>query len=376
MARKEQYITVDKRKKGTFVRLRIRAYDQEYSETFKVSDYGTEKLALEVAKHVRNEKLLEMQAGKKLRQIYPTVGEMYQKKYNLFKCRLKTKKKHEYFYAYIKPLEDKPINEVTAADVQQTLNEYAKEHSFEAVRRVRGVWSQIFRTALMEGYDVIDRSQQVVLPEESLCKPQEHRDHSLTAVDFLDYCDALLQYRDYDADGVYKSHQVWHALQIMSGCGLRPSETFALRKDDISFIPYPHITVRAAIRSTETELNKINPTKTGKSRRDIPVPDWLVPVLKQFIADRPGEYLFTDPTGAFWDMDDISDYVGRVSRSCGIPFNMYRLRHKFSTDLFRDRVNPVAIRDLMGHESGSVTMDYAMSSVEERQEAVKNRRYS
>lgn len=375
MAKKEQYITKEKNKSGTVFRLRIRAYGQEYHESFKASDYGSEKIALEAAKQIRNEKLLDMQAGRQIRQLYPTVAELYQKKFDLFKCRKKTRDKHDYFYQYIQPLGDMQINEVTAADVQETINEYSRTHSYEATRRVRGVWSQIYRTALMLGYDVIDRSQQIVLPQKSMCKPVNHRDQSLIATDFDDFCDALLQYHDYDEDGRYKSRQVWYALQIMSGCGLRPAETFALRKDDILFIPYPHIAVRASIRSTEDEYNQVSATKTGKSVRDVPVPDWLVPVLRQ-LKDEREDFLFTDPDGAFWDIDELSDYIHRVSVSCGIPFNMYRLRHKFSTDLYHDQVNPVAIRDLMGHESESVTMDYAVSSEEERQEAVRNRKYS
>lgn len=375
MAKREQYITKEKNKSGTVFRLRIRAYGQEYHESFRVADYGSEKIALEVAKRIRSEKLLDMQAGRKIRRAFPTVAELYQKKFDLFKCRKKTRDKHDYFYQYIKPIEQMPINEVTAADVQQTINEYSKEHSYEATRRVRGVWSQIYRTALMLGFDVIDRSQQIVLPPESMCKPIDHRDQSLTAEDFKDFCDALLQYHDYDQEGQYKSRQVWYALQIMSGCGLRPAETFALRRDDIFFIPYPRIAVRASIRSTEEAYNQVSTTKTGKSVRDVPAPNWLVPILRQ-LCDERQDYLFTDQDGAFWDIDDISDYIHRVSESCGVPFNMYRLRHKFSTDLFRDQVNPVAIRDLMGHENGSVTMDYAISSEEERKEAVRNRKYS
>lgn len=374
--KKERYITRKEKSTGVCIVLQIKAYGQTYNETFRVSDYGTEKIALEAAKHVRNEKLLDMQAGRQLKQIYPTVAELYIKKFDMFKCRKKTRDRHDCFYKFIKPIENKQINEVTAADIQNTLNQYSKTHTYESTRRVRGVWHQIYQTALMLGYDLADRSQQVVLPQESLCKPAEHKDQSLTADQFRDFCDALLEYRDYEEDGQYKSRQVWYALQIMSACGLRPSETFSLRRDDISFIPYPRIAVRTAIRSTEEEYNVVSVTKTGKSVRDLPVPDWLVPILHQLLDETSEEYLFKDPDGELWDVDEISDYIHRVSKSCGIPFNMYRLRHKFSTDLYYSKTNPVAIRDLMGHVSEKMTMDYAYSSEEERLNAVLNRKYS
>ena len=47
------------------------------------------------------------------------------------------------------------------------------------------------------------------------------------------------------------------------------------------------------------------------------------------------------------------------------------LRHLFSTTLYREGVNQAVIRDLMGHASSSMTLGYANTSEEDRENAIK-----
>ena len=86
------------------------------------------------------------------------------------------------------------------------------------------------------------------------------------------------------------------------------------------------------------------------------------------------KYLISDKDGSLYDIDFVSNYIHLVSKACGIPFNAYRLRHKFSSDLFAAKENPRVIQDLMGHASAEMSIEYARSSEEDKKKAIEGMR--
>ena len=52
------------------------------------------------------------------------------------------------------------------------------------------------------------------------------------------------------------------------------------------------------------------------------------------------------------------------------------LRHQLSTDLFSNGTPANVIRDIMGHESASMSLDYAVSNEKDRIKAMNNRMVS
>ena len=56
-----------------------------------------------------------------------------------------------------------------------------------------------------------------------------------------------------------------------------------------------------------------------------------------------------------------------------VTFTLYMLRHQFSTDLHNAGINPAVIRDLMGHESATMSLDYAVSDEKDRIKAINQR---
>ncbi|MCR5373207.1 MAG: tyrosine-type recombinase/integrase, partial [Solobacterium sp.] len=83
-----------------------------------------------------------------------------------------------------------------------------------------------------------------------------------------------------------------------------------------------------------------------------------------------------DYSGNLQDIDKISDYVHRVAKAAGVQFNLYMLRHQLSTDLFTAGVPANIIRDIMGHESASMSLGYAVSNATDRQAAINQRIFS
>ena len=161
----------------------------------------------------------------------------------------------------------------------------------------------------------------------------------------------------------------------MKHTGMRPSETFALLKSDID-LERGFITVNKAVRSSQDELITIGETKTRQSVRKVPISPSLKPILLECLQWSKHPLLLSDYYGNLLSTDDLGTLVRNVRLKANVDFHLYQLRHSFATDLLTQGTPLNVLRDLLGHESGSMSLDYATSSEKDRFEAVKNRQFS
>ncbi len=372
--KKEKYIRVTKNASGNkIIRIEIAAYGQTYRRTLNLKDFNSEREALEFAKMLRDENLNEMRKGYTVAG-YKTVGEIYQESKSLYSARLKTLKRHDHFYNKgIRQYENVSIEKLTSADIQKSINQYAKDHTREQTRHLLAVWRLIYKTAVMMNLSIPDRTVPVTVPD---CKPDQPRKKEISAADLDTFLEVLEKYNARTDEGFYNSKCIYYAIQIMRYCGLRPAETLALTKNDI-FINQSgsgYISINKAVRSTAGSMIEISNTKTKGSNRLVPIPAELGEILKECLNWSKYELIFADYHGNLQSIDTVSDYVHRVSKKAGVQFNLYMLRHQFSTDLFTSGTNPAVIRDLMGHTSSSMSLDYAVSSEEDRIQALDKRK--
>lgn len=106
------------------------------------------------------------------------------------------------------------------------------------------------------------------------------------------------------------------------------------------------------------------------------MPDQLRPILTDLLAWAKYDFLFSRYDGSVPDIDDADMMIRAVRQRCGVNFTLYQLCHQFSTDLLSSGINPAVLRDLMGHESAGMSVDYAVSNEEECENAVNNRKFS
>ena len=66
----------------------------------------------------------------------------------------------------------------------------------------------------------------------------------------------------------------------------------------------------------------------------------------------------------------VSNILRRLSKG---KLRTYMLRHQFSTDLLTNNVDIRTVQELMGHTSGSMSLEYARSNPELMKKAIKNR---
>ena len=367
MAKDTKYIRKRKRKYGTAFLVEIPYTDsaglpQRFTKTVRVVDFlGNEKSAFQHAQKVRNDALHDIASGK-LRRSYPTVAFLYQQKFVLLPMSIRTKAKQDtIFKSVIEQYGEKPINKVTTADIQQSINQYAEHHSDDAVHRFASIWKQIYKVCSILEYDIQDKSQTVVIPKSK--KVVHRRPVTFDKRDFQFILDELLR---------INSHQAictWYMLMIMYYTGCRPAEALALTRSDIHST---YISINKSVGSTKDNIQQIVPTKTEGSRRNVPIPHDLLPILKELMQWSKHDLLLADEHGLPQNVSYLSGTIRHIALANGIQFNAYMLRHLMSSELLHAGDSVIA-RDLLGHSSFAMTLDYARSSTSQLYEAIANR---
>lgn len=357
------------------LRIEIRKYNQVFRQSVNVKDFDTPGQAMQEAKRIRNEKLVDMEKGYTVSN-FMTVEELYNRSFELLPVRQKTKIRHGWFYKYgIEKHGNKTIDKISKADIQESINNYARTHTKRQTQGLLSIWRRIYKTAAMEEIKIQDRTVTIVIPE---CVREQPKKKDISSEDLDAFCDALLEYNKFSAPGLYQSQCIYYAIQIMKYCGLRPAETFALTKNDI-FLNASNggfISINKASHSTIDSTLEIGATKTQKSIRLIPIPEDLSPILRECLLWTKYDIIFADYNGNLQDIDNVSNYVHRVAKKAKVQFNLYMLRHQLSTDLFSNGTPANVIRDIMGHESASMSLDYAVSKESDRKNAMDNRKFS
>lgn len=365
--KKEKYVSEKKRKTTTSWVVKIPYYigseRRTYERAFSEADFGDHARAMAI--YHRNEKLAEFQAGN-VPQTAPTVRECFDRAQILFPRRPKTQRQHDYFLRLgIGDLADVPIDQIKASDVQMSLNKYAETHTHDMTAKLLSVWRLVFKAAALDEIRVTDKTIGVTVPKDK--RPVTKRKMEITRQEFDLFCEALLSYHEWDEEGAEISRTIWEVLQVMYHTGMRPAEVFALTDRDVD-LEKRFISVNKAVGGSSSGGQEIVPPKTPNAVRMVPISEPLALVLKQI--KRQG-FLFLIH-GDLISVDYFANYIRTVSKKCGIEFRSYMLRHKFATDLQKTET-PRTVQDLLGHASFQMSVEYARSTEEERQEAVQNR---
>lgn len=373
--RKEKYIVERKTAKHYYLQISITYRDsdgkqQTWSKTVNVKDYETPGSAMSAAVAIRDKQITELRSGRMVKHT-PTVGELYSRTRDLFVSSLNTWRRHCIAYDHsIKMYASKPITDVRAADIQQSLNESIKQYSADATGRVLAIWRQIYKAAIMDGVIVADQTQVVHMPRDR--KPvQPKKEVMISPEDFNSYIHWLEISSTYtrDAKGKYRKQRIIYILQIMYHTGMRPAEVLALSADDFD-LTLRAIHVTKSVGSTASETRQIVAPKTDSSVRDVPIDDILLPIVTDMLIKLHGPHPLYDYDGMPFDIAYLSAFISRTSKQAGIEFNMYMCRHSLKRSMREAGVDPRIQQDILGHSSYSTSIGYDRSTVDEREEAL------
>ena len=183
---------------------------------------------------------------------------------------------------------------------------------------------------------------------------------------------------------------------ILLNGGLRPSEAFALKWDDLDW-KTGEVKIQRSLSRRAGKGWKLAPPKTPRSRRTVPLPESTIRALKEWKRSQIVErlkagstwtdhgFIFTTGTGEPVDGDNlITRGFREVMRRAGLgeegpprekprsgptgtptfkpSYRMYDLRHSCATLLLLVGVNAKVVSERLGHASVAFTMDvYAAS---------------
>lgn len=86
--------------------------------------------------------------------------------------------------------------------------------------------------------------------------------------------------------------------------------------------------------------------------------------------------VFADYQGNLFSSDQFSDYLYRVSKAGKIKVYAVLLRKAFSFDLYASGVNPVVVKELLGHTYETTSINfYGSSSKKQQADAINNRKF-
>lgn len=162
--------------------------------------------------------------------------------------------------------------------------------------------------------------------------------------------------------------------------GLRIGELSALKLSDFDF---SNGTVKITktmqrVKNFDPEIKTktkiiINSPKSKKSVRTLPVPGFLLEIIKKrYNLVIPNAYFLTGKTSRYKEPRRVEYQFKKITDRCGLKeVNFHALRHTFATRLTEHGTDVKTLSELMGHANIKTTLKY-MHSSEQQKRAVMN----
>lgn len=144
--------------------------------------------------------------------------------------------------------------------------------------------------------------------------------------------------------------------------GLRESEVCGIRLKDIDInnkilkINYIVSRVKSFYTKNKTKLILSTP-KTSKSKRQLPIPDKLINLLKNIKVNTKEEYFLLTNNTNFMDPRTFYYHYKKFLNVLNINYTYHDLRHTFATNCIELGIDYKSLMELLGHSNVSTTMN-------------------
>lgn len=146
-------------------------------------------------------------------------------------------------------------------------------------------------------------------------------------------------------------------------CGLRIGEIIALHWEDVH-LEEGYMTITKAIYRTTVDNKSqviIQPPKTTKGIRTVPIPSTLVEILKDFKIKESAtdtDIVFKSRVGGYTESRNLARTFYDLTKKIGLEEKSFHLlRHTYASRLIEENVNLKIVQELVGHSSINITMD-------------------
>lgn len=362
--KKEKYIDQRKSEHTGLWTFRVNVRQANVCKSFNEADYNDAKTAYEYAKAYRDKIVYQFNQGSVLKRTTLTIKDVFEESFDLLILREETKRKHRiYFERYIH--NEQSIKNLNQGMIIESLNDMVEICTDDTINRIFSIWKRIVKTALVKEYIGRDYTLGIVVPKSH--KLHKTKRPATTSKDTLDKVIVAINnsgLTDYEKES-YKLFML-----TMYYTGARPGEIFALDKKDVHD---SYISITKEIGSSLDEQHVVRTCKTESSIRNIPICKELKPILKRAMYLSECDILFATKECDYYDTNDVSTKIRKYCKKNDIDFHLYQLRHLFSSDLVRNKVDLRTIQELMGHASKGMTLSYARSDDSTKIEALSNR---
>jgi len=155
--------------------------------------------------------------------------------------------------------------------------------------------------------------------------------------------------------------------------GIRLGELCALQWSDIDFHTGVMSITKTLQRVKNTDPNSTSKTKmvidkpkSRKSIREIPLPDYLLCLLKQWRGQQPSGNYVLSGRAKYIDPRVMQDIFKACLKSASVEAtNFHALRHTFATRAKEQQFDDKSLSELLGHSSVRFTLEkYVHSSID------------
>lgn len=248
---------------------------------------------------------------------------------------------------------DLNIKDITSDDIQEFLNNN-KNLSNSYIKKLYEQFNQAYEYALRNKYINENPMYDVIKPTSNK-KDKEVR--ALTITEEKELSDYLLS-------TTLKNDRLKNVYLIQMYMGLRIGEVLALNKNDIDINKQLIFVNRTLTTGKNDEVILGDTTKTYAGNRSIPIPNFLINILKEQLEIsefNKDNFLFLNDNENFIGDSTCNSNLKRILKNKlnwsidGI--STHTLRHTFATRCIESGVNAVVLQRLMGHTDISITLN-------------------
>ena len=284
-----------------------------------------------------------------------------------------TKKKYLAAYKNLlqnKPLAGRPINEVTALDLQKIYNDLTQCYSTR--RALHNFLRQFYQYAELNGI-CSDITGSLVIPK-GKTKSLEDEIEVWNDDEIQTIINAL------------EGNTLRLLIVLAVNTGARFAELLALTYNDIAdgmLTINKQLYEMSSIDDKDNVVLHMEPTKSKSSNRSIPLSDEVIDEIEKHRRLQQKQmrkyhyknhgYLFTTSNGTLYYKRNIVRSLKRLYKRIGVPYHKFHAyRHTFGTNLSRAGVPIEVTSKLMGHASIDVTAKYYINiEAERRRDAIE-----
>lgn len=167
------------------------------------------------------------------------------------------------------------------------------------------------------------------------------------------------------ADDKTRIRQYIFAHPTMSNCGILLAMATGVRIGELCALKWSDVDIDKKILSVRRTAQRVStgsgtelvvlPPKTKTSQRDIPLPDFVVPMLRKFKSS--DDYYILSGNQNITDPRTMQNRFRRLLEQAGAErVNFHVLRHTFATDCVAAGCDVKTLSEILGHSSTGVTL--------------------